>query len=129
RTSRTSDDAGPFVRLMPPLLGALGLLTSTLRSTDRRLQSVPLPPQFLPQFLQRQRVDHIVLLQPAFAGDPGAEAEVAGVLVAVGVAVDHALHTLEFGVGPQAPVHVEAPRIGIEFDPGAGPGAGVDDRL
>ena len=46
--------------------------------------------------------------------------------VAMGVAVDHAFDAFGFGVRPEAPVHVEAIGMGVQFDPGAGLGAGID---
>jgi hypothetical protein len=66
-------------------------------------------------------------LQPAFARDAGAEAQESRVLVAVGVAVDDAFDALVLGVMPEPPVHVETQRVGVQLDPGAGRGAGVDD--
>ena len=50
-------------------------------------------------------------------------------LVAVGVGVDDAFHSLSLGVLPQAPVEVETVRVGVELEPGAGRGAGVDDGV
>ena len=48
---------------------------------------------------------------------------------AVGVAVDDALHALAPRVVPEPPVEVEAPRAGVQLNPGAGRGARVDDGL
>ena len=48
-------------------------------------------------------------------------------LGAVDVAVDDAFDAFGFGVGPEAPVEVEPVGAGVEFDPGAGLGAGVYD--
>ena len=48
---------------------------------------------------------------------------------AMGVAVYYAFYTAAFGVLPMTPVEVEAVGIGIELNPRAGLGAGVDDGL
>ena len=46
-----------------------------LKTVERALSlPAPLHLQFLPQLFQGQRVDHIVLGEPAFAGDTGAQA-------------------------------------------------------
>ena len=50
-------------------------------------------------------------------------------LVAVGVGVDDAFHPLSLGVLPQAPVEVETVRVGVELEPGASRGTGVDDGV
>ena len=81
------------------------------------------------QLVEREGVDDVFFFQPAFAGDARAEAEKTGVLEAVGVAVDDALDAFGFRVGPEPPVHVEPVGIGVQLDPGAGFGAGVDDGL
>ncbi len=47
--------------------------------------------------------------------------------VAVGLGVDGAFHPFAPGVGPMAPIHVKTIWAGIELDPGAGLGTGVDD--
>jgi hypothetical protein len=78
---------------------------------------------------KREGVDDISLREPAFAGDAGAEAEESSVFVAMGIAVDDAFDAFGFGVLPEAPVHVETIRVGVEFDPGASFGAGVDNGL
>ena len=85
--------------------------------------------QLLFQLLQRQRVHHILLGEPAFAGDGSADSEKAGMFDAMGVAVYYAFHTAAFGVLPITPVEVEAIGIGIKLNPRAGLGAGVDDGL
>ncbi len=47
-------------------------------------------------------------------------------LQAVGVAVDNALYAFALGVGPQAPVQVEAIWVRVQCDPGACFCAGVN---
>jgi hypothetical protein len=49
------------------------------------------------------------------------------VVGAVGVAVDDAFDAFFLGVMPEAPVHVESHGAGVEFDPGAVFGAGIND--
>src|SRR6266478_2045569 len=83
--------------------------------------------QLLTQLFERQRVDDVSFRQPAFASDARPEAEITGVVQAVSIAVNDAFDAFALRVGPQAPVHVEAHRMGIDFDPGAGFGAGVND--
>ena len=68
-----------------------------------------------------------MLFEPAFARDAGPQAEEADLLEAMGVAIDDALDPLALGVGPEPPIEVEAQRMRIQFDPGAGFGTGVDD--
>ncbi len=45
----------------------------------------------------------------------------------MGVGVDAAFDAFFLGVPPPAPVHVETPGTGVEFDDGAGFCGGVDD--
>ncbi len=60
------------------------------------------------QLGEREGVDDVFFLEPAFAGDAGAEAEVTGVGVAVGVAIDDAFDAFIAGVMPEAPIEIEA---------------------
>ena len=78
---------------------------------------------------ERKRVHDVLFCEPTFAGDHRAEAEEHGVFVAVGVAVDDAFHTFVARVFPEAPIQIEAVGAGVEFDPGAGFGASIDDRV
>ena len=83
--------------------------------------------EFFEEGFEGECVDDVGFGEPAFASDAGAQAEVGGLLGAVGVAVDDAFDAFGFGVGPEAPVEVETVGAGVELDPGAGLGAGVDD--
>ena len=57
--------------------------------------------------------------EPAFAGDPGTQAEEAGVFVPMRFAIDDAFHALAPGVGPEAPAQTETRRVRVQFTPGA----------
>ena len=78
---------------------------------------------------EREGVDDVGLGEPSLAGDPGTEAEETGVLEAMSVAIDHAFDAPALGIGPEAPIQIEAVRAGVEFDPGAGFGTGINDGV
>ena len=64
-----------------------------------------------------QAVHDICFGQPAFAGDVGTEAEVLELRDVVRVGIDDATDAFPFREGPEAPVHVEAASISVEFNP------------
>ena len=74
-------------------------------------------------------VHDVLFPEPTFARDHRAEPEEHRVFVAMPITVDHAFHAFVTGVFPKAPIHIEAIRARIEFDPGAGFGARIDHRV
>src|SRR5947209_2657093 len=64
--------------------------------------------QHLLHIFQRQTIDDILLLQPAFPRDADADAEKLQIRDVVGVGVDGALDTEFLGMFPETPIHVEA---------------------
>jgi len=90
---------------------------------------LPLSFQLHQQFVERKGVDDVILFQPPLSGDARAQAQEAGVFVAVGVAVDDAFDSFGFCVRPEPPVQVEAIGVGVQLNPGSSLGASVDHRL
>ena len=78
---------------------------------------------------ERKRVHDVLFCEPALARDHCAEAEEHRVFVAVRITVDDTFHTFIASVFPQAPIHIEAVRARVQFDPRAGFGARVDHRM
>ncbi len=74
-----------------------------------------------------EAVHYVSFGQPAFASDVGSEAEVLELRDVMGIRVDDAAHAFSFRERPEAPVHVEAPPVPVEFNPGTGSRSGVDD--
>ena len=77
---------------------------------------------------QRQTIHHVRFRQPAFARDADPEPQFLKPLGPVRVRVDHALHSLFLRERPPAPIEIEPLRRGVDLDPGAGLGGGLDDR-
>src|SRR5438093_3965756 len=105
------------------------LQPATSRPQLRLPRACALLPEGLHQFLQRQRVDDVRLLQPTLARHARAQPQEREVFLTMRVGVDHALHSLALRVLPVPPVHVESPWIAVELDPRPGLRARVDDRL
>ena len=72
-------------------------------------------------------IDDILGAKPAFAGKSDAKIEVAKVRSFMGVGVDRAENSEIAGLVPPAPIEVEPPWIGVEFDPSACGGGGLED--
>lgn len=69
-------------------------------------------------------VDDVLGAEPAFAGEGDAEIEKAEMGGFVGIGVNAAKDSEIAGLVPPAPVEVEAPGVGVEFDPSAVGGRG-----
>src|ERR1051325_2704031 len=83
-------------------------------------------PKLLPQLLRRQRINHIVLREPAFARDARAQAQKTSVLETMRITVNDTFDPFAPGIRPKAPIHVEPHGAGVELDPGAGLRASID---
>ena len=72
-------------------------------------------------------IDDILGAKPAFAGESDAKIEVAKVRSFMGVGVDRAENSEIAGFVPPAPIEVEPPWVGVELDPSASGGGGLED--
>ena len=72
-------------------------------------------------------IDDILGAKPALAGKSDAKIEVAKVRSFMGVGVDRAENSEIAGFVPPAPIEVESPWVGVEFDPSASSGGGLED--
>jgi len=72
-------------------------------------------------------IDDILGPKPTFAGESDAKIKVAKVRSFMGVGVDRAENSEIAGLVPPAPIEVESPWVGIEFDPSACGGGGLED--
>ena len=80
------------------------------------------------ELIQRQSINDVAFLQPPFARHTGAQAQIAGLLVAVRVAIDDAFDASALGIRPEPPIHIETVGAGVELDPCAGCRGGIQNR-
>jgi len=86
-----------------------------------------MPLQQFAELGQGSGVHHVLGSEPAFPGKGNTEIEEVQVGCLVGIGVDAAEDPEVSGLVPPTPVEVEAPGVGVQFDPGPRGGCSVEN--
>src|SRR5207253_6457679 len=119
-----------FRRIGAPALDSFGdWHLNLIWTSDVECWNLPasLLPQLLLQFIKRQRIYHVLLGQSCFARHTGAKPQISRLLETMGITIDDTFDSFASGIRPKPPVHIEAIGAGVQLDPRARLGAGIDD--